>query len=100
MYAVIRRAKTNPGMTGQVSQRVKEGYLPIIKEIPGFIAFYLVENEGDIVATISIFNDREGAEESTKQAATWIRENLVDLMPAANTQTPFEAIYGNVSISS
>ena len=54
----------------------------IIREIDGFRAYYLVRT-GDGAASVSLFDDEAGAEESNKVAAAWIRENLPDLSVSA-----------------
>jgi hypothetical protein len=45
MYATIRRYEgaTDPSETGR---RVNEGFVPIISQIPGFVALYLVDAGG------------------------------------------------------
>lgn len=54
----------------------------IIREIDGFRAYYLVRT-ADGAASVSIFDDEAGAEESNTVAAAWIRENLPDLSVSA-----------------
>jgi len=45
MYAAVRRFE---GVTDsqKVVQVAKEGFLPIISEMPGFVAYYLVDAGG------------------------------------------------------
>jgi hypothetical protein len=80
MYAVVRRYEgvTDPTEAGR---RVKEGFLPLLREVPGFVAYYWIDTgEGAMVST-SVFEDRAGAEESTRRAADYVRENLASLLP-------------------
>ncbi len=80
MYASIRRYE---GVTSldEVIRRAEAGFLPIMQGVPGFIEYHLVD-EGDGVATsVSIFEDRAGAEESQRRAASWVQENLGPLVP-------------------
>jgi len=50
--------------------------------IDGFKAYYLLRlAEG--TSTVSVFENKEGAEESSRAAAAWLSENLPDLNVAA-----------------
>jgi hypothetical protein len=62
-------------------RRLKEGFLPIIKDASGFRDYYVLDAGDGRVATVSVFEDRAGAEESTRLAADWIRENMASLFP-------------------
>ena len=60
MYASIRQAKAKTGMAEELARRIKEGAIPIISDVEGFRAYYLVYTPDDIVTAISIFNDYAG----------------------------------------
>ena len=80
MYATIRRYEdvTDPAEAGR---RVSEGFVPLIKQIPGFVAYYWVDAGEGIMASTSVFENRAGAEASTERAADWVRENIASLLP-------------------
>jgi quinol monooxygenase YgiN len=80
MYASIRRYKTNPGKAAELMQQVNQGFVPIISKAPGFIAYYALDAGGDIVASVSVFQDRAGAEESNRMAADWVRQSIASLV--------------------
>ena len=71
MYAAIRQGKAKTGMAEELTRRIKEGAIPIISDVPGFMAYYVVYAPDDTVTAISIFNDYAGAEES-KQTCTHV----------------------------
>jgi hypothetical protein len=79
MYASIRRYKTSPGAADELVQRVNQGFVPLVSRAPGFVAYYLLDAGNDIVASMSIFQDQAGAEESNRLAADWVRENIASL---------------------
>jgi heme-degrading monooxygenase HmoA len=54
----------------------------LISGIDGFKSYYLVRT-ADGAVSISVFENEAGAEESTRAAADWIRENLPDIGGAA-----------------
>ena len=57
MYAAIRQGKAKTGMAEELTRRIKEGAIPIISDVPGFVAYYVVYAPDDTVTAISIFND-------------------------------------------
>ncbi|MCC6167331.1 MAG: hypothetical protein IT329_08900 [Caldilineaceae bacterium] len=77
MYTSIRRYTITAAETvEEITRRVKEGFVPIIRQTPGFVAYYLVDAGDGVVATISMFDDQAGAEESNRRAADWVKQNL------------------------
>ena len=68
MYASIRQGKAKAGMAEELTRRIKEGAIPIISDVEGFMAYYVVYAPDDTVTAISIFKDYAGAEESNKRA--------------------------------
>lgn len=81
MYASIRRYNMEPGSVDELMRRVNEGFVPIISQAPGFMAYYAVNGGGGVVASISVFETQAGAEESNRIAADWVRRNLASLLP-------------------
>ncbi len=93
MHVAIRRYQLeDPGAVDELLQRVAEGFIPIIKEAPGFLAYYaLRDSGGGTVTSVSVFEDQAGAEESNRRAAGWVNENLASMIP-----NPPEIIDGEV----
>ena len=81
MYATVRRYEgiTDPD---QVGRRVSEGFVPLLREIDGFVAYYWVDAGDGLMISTSVFEDKAGADASDQRAANWIREeDLGDLFP-------------------
>ena len=89
MYATIRRYEnvTDPR---EVGRQVEQIYLPIVSDIPGFVAYYWVDAGGGVLFSISLFQNKDGAEESNRRAAGVVREHLATLMPTAVQMTAGE----------
>ena len=85
VYAAIRQGKAKTGMAEELTRRIKEGAIPIISDVPGFMAYYVVYAPDDTVTAISIFNDYAEAEESNRRALTWIEQNLAPLLKGPAT---------------
>ena len=81
MYVSVRRYEMDPTAVDEVMRRAEEGFVPIISKAPGFIAYYALDAGDGVVATISMFTDQAGAEESTRLAADYVRANLASLVP-------------------
>jgi hypothetical protein len=78
MYAALRRYE---GVTdaGDGWSRVSGSFMPLISKLPGLVAYYWIDAGDGVMASMSLFEDRAGAEESVKVAAEWIRKDT-DLM--------------------
>ena len=42
MYAAIRQGKAKAGKAEELARTIKEGAIPIISDVPGFMAYYVV----------------------------------------------------------
>ncbi|MFD9082544.1 hypothetical protein ACFQ7B_37170 [Streptomyces erythrochromogenes] len=80
MYAVIRRYEgvTDPAEAGRL---VDEGFVTLLRRVPGFVAYYWVDAGDGVMVSTSVFEDRAGADESVRRAADFVRENLASLLP-------------------
>ena len=72
MYAAIRQGKARAGKAEELTRRIKEGAIPVISGVEGFMGYYVVYAPDDTVIAISLFNNFAGAEESNKRALAWI----------------------------
>jgi hypothetical protein len=56
MYATVRRYEgvSDPG---DAARRVNEGFVPLISEIPGFVAYYWVDAGDNVMVSTSVFED-------------------------------------------
>ena len=80
MYASIRKYKAKPGSLPEITMKVKEEFVEIIGEAPGFSGYYFVDGGKDVFASVSLFESRAGAEESNRLAADWVKKNLSGLI--------------------
>ena len=80
MYVALRRYKIKEGSMGEVARRAQQGFVPLVNQIPGFVAYYGVDAGNDVVVTISLFQDQAGEEESTRRAADWVKQNVAEFI--------------------
>jgi hypothetical protein len=93
MYAAIRQGKARAGMAEELALRIKEGVIPLVSDVPGFMGYYVVYASDDTLTAISMFNNVEAAEESNKRALAWIEQNLGPLLIG-----PVSAVAGPVIV--
>lgn len=80
MYMAIRKYSITPGTGEEFLQRVQRGFVPIISQMPGFIAYDALQVGNDQVVSISVFDTPVGVVESTPRALQWIQENIAGLI--------------------
>jgi heme-degrading monooxygenase HmoA len=85
MHATVRiyEGVQNPS---EVIEQVTATFLPLMKEIPGFVDYYFVDvgDSGGRMVSISVFDTEDAAEESNQRAAEWVG-NHPGLIPAAKS---------------
>ncbi len=95
MYASIRRYVVHPRSMEKIAKQVNDGFLPIVRNIPGFAAYYVVDVGHGLGISISIFEDQAGAKRSAAESKEYIRENMASLFP-----NPPEIMDGEVLVKS
>ena len=79
MYATIRRYSTKTGTTKEtidgLKRRIEEKFVPMINEIRGFHTYGVLSVGDKELLSISIFEDRQGASESTRKAAEFVQKD-------------------------
>jgi hypothetical protein len=79
MYATIRRYTAKTGATKQtideLKNRIEQKFTPIVQEIRGFHSYGVVNVGNKELVSINIFEDREGATESTRKAAEFVQKD-------------------------
>jgi hypothetical protein len=80
MWAAVRRYEgiTDPDEAGRL---VDESFVPLLEHVSGFIAYYWLDAGEGVMASLSVFEDHAGADESVRMAADWVRENAATLIP-------------------
>ncbi|TJZ59184.1 hypothetical protein FCH28_03550 [Streptomyces piniterrae] len=91
MYAAIRRYEGVTDPT-EATRRVSEGFLPLMRQTPGFVAYYWIDAGDGVMISTSIFQDQAGAEESISKAADFVRDNLASLLPNPPQVTAGEVV--------
>ena len=80
MYGAVRRYEsiTDDAEAGRL---VRESFMPLLEGVSGFIAYYWVDAGEGVMASLSVFEDKAGADESVTLAQRWVQENAASLIP-------------------
>jgi hypothetical protein len=79
-YAVVRVRKVKPEFSATaLAQEVGEGFVPIVREVPGFMHYFVVPDEDQRSwVSVGIFTDKAGADESTARAIAFGQQGTHD----------------------
>jgi len=91
MFAVIRHYHFDPKDGEEIDRQIREEFVPIVKSAKGFVRYYWLDTGDGEGASVSVFKDKAGADESVHLAADYVKEHLSKLL----TQKP-EIIEGPI----
>ena len=99
MYATIRRyTAKDPTSTkdafASLKQRIEQNFVPVLQDVPGFHCYYVINADDRELVTISLFENRTGAQESTRRAAEFVRTD-----PMQDQLSSPEVIEGDLLVS-
>ena len=91
MYVAVRRYEgvTDPQKVAKVAQ---EGFVPLISEMPGFVAYYLVDAGDGVMVSSSVFEHKDAEEQSSFRAGEFTAEHLLPLSPNPPQVTAGEVV--------
>ena len=79
MYATIRRYSTKTAVAKEniddFKRRIEEKFVPTIQDIRGFHTYGVLKVGDKDLLSVSIFEDRQGASESTRKAAEFVQKD-------------------------
>jgi hypothetical protein len=80
MYVAVRRYEgvSDPSEAGRITREV---FVPIIREMPGFVAYYDVDAGDGVIVSTSVFEHKDAEEQSTYRAGEFVQEHLAAYYP-------------------
>ena len=99
MFATIRRYDAiDQTRISELVKKTDETLLPSLTELPGFSGYSLLEAGDGVLSSISYFDTSEHADESTRMASNWVREQKLDkVLPNAPKITSGEVVLHKTS---
>jgi hypothetical protein len=77
MHAVIRRytakGTADKSTFDEMKRRLEAGFIPRLQEVPGFHCYYVVNAGNKELVTVGVFENKTGADESTRRAAEFLK---------------------------
>jgi hypothetical protein len=80
MWGAVRRYEgiTDPAEAGRL---VDQSFVPLLEQVPGFVAYYWIDAGDGVMASLSVYENQAGADESVRVAHDWVRDNAATLIP-------------------
>jgi hypothetical protein len=79
MHATIRRYEAiDQARSNELVKKAETTLLPRLSKLPGFNGYYLIEAGNGVFSSVGLFDTEAHAEESTRVASTWVREEDLD----------------------
>jgi heme-degrading monooxygenase HmoA len=94
MFTSIRKYSVKRGSVEELARRVRESFVPLMRQMQGFRGYYLLDGGPDVLITISIFDSADEAFASNEISANWVRNNVLEF-----TKGMPEVMIGNALIA-
>lgn len=76
MFAVVRHYHFKPQDSAAIDKAIHDDFVPLIKKAKGFIRYYWLDTGKGEGASVSVFRDKAGADESIHLAADYVKNHL------------------------
>ena len=80
MFVVIRKYAAEAAAE-EVARRVGEGLVPVLRDLPGFRAYYAFVGEDNRPVSVSIVAAHADAVLANRRVRDWVASNMADLIP-------------------
>lgn len=96
MYLSIRKF-SNVKSPDAVIKSVETNLVPVIKDLPGFVAYYATKFEDGDLGAVSIFDSKAKSDSANERATGWIKQNLADKLPGQPAILRGEVLFTHVT---
>ena len=80
MHMAIRQYPIAWGKLDETLRRTRAGFVPLVRGMPGFVAYHVMDPGDTTLITVSLFETEDGGNECTRRATEWVAEFLGDLV--------------------
>lgn len=80
MYAITHRYYFDPKASEDINGYIQRGLVSLIQQAPGFVAYYWLDTAEGIGLSLSVFEDKAGAEEAARLTASYMQRYLAALL--------------------
>ncbi len=86
-----------PGTIDEVLRRAEAGMLPTFRQQPGFVAYGIVKTGESSAISLSFWQSQEQAEAAVKVAASWVKENIAEMIESVQNHVGDLSFFSSVS---
>ena len=65
----------------EAERLVREGFVPLISKLPGFISYYFTDAGNNVMISVSVYTNQAAEEESNRVAAEFVKQKMTSLLP-------------------
>jgi heme-degrading monooxygenase HmoA len=94
MFTTIRKYHVKHGSTKELARRLQDGLVPLLRQMPGFKGYYLLDGGPDVFISIRMFESADEAFAANESAANWVSNNAAEF-----TKGMPEVMVGNALIA-
>jgi hypothetical protein len=80
MFVIARRFRLARGAAPEVTRRVRESFVPLLRDLPGFHQYYLLDGGPDVLISVRVFDGEHEAFASNETAAEWMRDHVMEFV--------------------
>ena len=80
MFAVIRHYHFKAEDGQKIDRLIQEEFVPLLKKGKGFVRYYWLDTGDGEGASLSVFEDKAGADESINLAADFVKSKMSELL--------------------
>jgi hypothetical protein len=81
MYLTVRKYRKVEGDREQMVKTVNSGFVPLISKIKGFVDYYCIFADDGSLLSVSVYEDKSGADEALRAAGKWVEQNMSKQLP-------------------
>ena len=85
MFARFVAYKFKPGMSDAVFKKAEAGLGPILRKLPGFLAYEVFRTGSDSGVSVSNWKTEAQARDAVKAAADWVKANIAGDVASSET---------------
>jgi hypothetical protein len=98
MYAVMQRYTFDPTSSSELTRQITDEWVPLLRPLPGFVAYYWLDSGAGVGAALSVFEDQAGAKAALALAADCGPAHLAALVGPLDILTGMITAYANAGL--
>jgi hypothetical protein len=79
MFATVKRYEgIDVSKKDELTKKVGESLAPRLSKLPGFSGYFLIDTGNGVMSSIGLFDSSTQANESTRVASEWVRDEKLE----------------------